>query len=804
MLYTQKTLSTLEYDKVIALLADRALTDGARDLAFTLVPSDDFDTVLLRQRRTADAKRLLATKGYPPFSGVKDIRDAVERAEKGATLSPRELLQIAAVLFVARALDDYENDKNDRAQAPSLKPIFERLLPNRALETKINHVILSEDVIADEASPELADIRRKMRAASNRVKETLQKYVSGPYAKYLQETLVTTRDGRYVIPVKAEYRNEIRGLIHDTSSSGATVFVEPMGVVEANNELRLLENKEEKEIERVLSALSAQCAECSGTLLSDYHAITDLAFIFSCASLAEYMHAEMPTLTKEPIIDLRRARHPLLATDAVVPIDVALGRDYRTLVITGPNTGGKTVSLKTIGLFALMTQAGLQLPASENSVMGIFSDVLVDIGDEQSIEQSLSTFSSHMVNIVSILDQVREHSLVLFDELGSGTDPVEGAALANAVLEHVREKGALTAATTHYAELKAYALETEGVCNASCEFDIDTLRPTYRLIIGTPGKSNAFAISEKLGLSPEIIASAQKLVSGSSKKFENVIDKLEESRKEMEKNREETERLRAEYEAFKRKAERELREKIAESEKEAEKERDKARQMLESARATSDFVLKQLDEVKKKQKDRNFAAELADTKRAMRARMQETSDEIYEAENSFAEDEDYTLPRPLKVGDRVFLLGFGQEGEVVELPDKNGNVSVRAGILSAKLPVARLRLLQGDETVRKKPKQPTPTPSRGKRREASKPLSDFRVEQDVRGKNAEEAWAIVDKYLDDAILAGIKSVRIIHGKGTGVLRAALQNDLHHDPRVSSYRNGAYGEGDMGVTVVELK
>ncbi|MBQ8175336.1 MAG: endonuclease MutS2 [Clostridia bacterium] len=804
MLYTQKTLSTLEYDKVIALLADRALTDGARDMALTLVPSDDFDTVFLRQRKTADAKRLLAMKGYPPFSGVKDIRDAVERAEKGAMLSPRELLQIAAVLFTARTLDDYQNDKNDRAQAGSLKPLFERLLLNRVLETRITHTILSEDVIADEASPELADIRRKMRTAANRVKETLQKYVGGSYAKYLQETLVTTRDGRYVIPVKAEYRNEIKGLIHDTSSSGATVFVEPMGVVEANNELRLLENKEEKEIERILCTLSAQCAECSGTILSDYHAITELAFVFSCASLAEHMRAEMPILTKEPIVDLRRARHPLLAPDTVVPIDVALGRDYRTLVITGPNTGGKTVSLKTIGLFALMTQSGLQIPASENSVMGIFSDVLVDIGDEQSIEQSLSTFSSHMVNIVSILEQVREHSLVLFDELGSGTDPVEGAALANAVLEHVREKGALTAATTHYAELKAYALETEGVCNASCEFDIETLRPTYRLIVGTPGKSNAFAISEKLGLSPEIIAAAQKLVSGSSKKFENVIDKLEESRKEMEKNREEAARLRAEYEAFKRKAERELRDKIAETEKEAEKERNKARQVLESARATSDFVLKQLDEVKKKQKNRSFAADLAETKRAMRARMQETSDEIYEAENAFVEDEDYTLPRPLQVGDRVFLLGFGQEGEVVELPDKNGNVSVRAGILSAKLPLPRLRLLQGDEKVEKKTKQATPTSSKGKRREPSIPLSDFRVEQDVRGKNAEEAWAIVDKYLDDAILAGIKSVRIIHGKGTGILRASLQNDLHHDPRVSSYRNGAYGEGDMGVTVVELK
>ncbi|MBO5051143.1 MAG: endonuclease MutS2 [Clostridia bacterium] len=805
MLFTQKALSALEYDKIIAMLAERALTEGARARALSLLPSADFETVVLRQKKTADAKRMLARKGYPPFSGVVDVTGAVERAEKGATLSTRELLQIAAVLTTARSLADYHSDKGAEDDN-SLSELFGRLVANRTLETRILRAIPTDDFIADEASPELADIRRKIRAAGNRVKDTLQKYISGAYAKYLQENIVTTRDGRYVVPVKAEYRNEIKGLIHDTSSSGATVFVEPMGVVEANNELRLLENKEQKEIDRILAELSAQCADYSVTIVCDYQNITELAFAFTCASLAEHMRAERPALTEEHIVSLKRARHPLLDREKVVPIDVCLGGDYQTIVITGPNTGGKTVSLKTLGLFALMVQAGLQIPAAETSKMGVFSEILVDIGDEQSIEQSLSTFSAHMVNIVSILEEVSDRSLVLFDELGAGTDPVEGAALANAILETTKQAGALTAATTHYAELKAYALETEGVQNASCEFDVETLRPTYRLIVGTPGKSNAFAISAKLGLDSSIIEAASRLVSGSSKRFENVIEKLEQSRIEMEKSRQEAARLRAEYAVFKENAERKLQEKLDASEKEIEKQKDKARQILESARATSDFVLKQLDEVKKKQESRSFARDLADARRSMRARMQETSDEIYAADEDAFSDPDYQLPRPLRVGDRVFLMGFGQEGIVQELPDKAGNVSVRAGILSAKLPIARLRLIEeGHPPVgAKKQEKKQVSSQRGKQKREITPIREFKQEIDVRGMIGDDAWEAVDKYLDEAVLAGIQSLRIIHGKGTGALRTALQNDLHHDPRVRSYRNGAYGEGDLGVTVVELK
>ena len=797
MLYTQKTLHTLEYDKIIAQLAERALTEGARARALSLLPSDDFETVCRRQQHTYDARRMLAQKGYPPFSGVSDITDAVERAEKGAVLSTRELLNVAGVLSAARALVDYHSGKGEEEEN-SLSEMFAALIPNRMLETRIMHAIVAEDMIADEASPALADIRRKMRAAANRVKDTLQKFISGAYARYLQDNLVTTRDGRYVIPVKSEYRNEIKGLVHDTSSSGATVFIEPMAVVEANNELRMLENKEGREIERILAELSALCGDYSGTVMGDYLNITELAFIFSCASLADQMKAERPILLPESVISLRRARHPLLDPEKVVPVNVSLGREYRTLVITGPNTGGKTVTLKTLGLFALMVQAGLQIPAEETSEIGVFRDVLVDIGDEQSIEQSLSTFSSHMVNIVSILQQVNRDSLVLFDELGAGTDPVEGAALANAILEWVRETGALTAATTHYAELKAYALETDGVQNASCEFDVDTLRPTYRLIIGTPGKSNAFAISEKLGIPPAVIESAKGLVSGSSKRFEQVIDKLENSRHAMEKDRAEAARLRAEYEAFKTEAEKKMRAQLDDATKEAEKTREKARQILESARATSDYVMKQLEDVRKKQESRQFSSELAEARRAMRARLQNTSDEVYSAEDDFAADEPYTLPRPLKVGDRVFMVGIGQRGVVQELADKAGNVSVKAGILSAKVPLSRLRLLE-DEVRPVRPAKKTP-----EKRGTAVVSRDFRQEIDVRGMNGDDAWMVVDKYLDEAILAGIQTVRIIHGKGTGALRAALQNDLHHDARVASYRTGGYGEGDAGVTIVELK
>ena len=796
MLFTEKTLEILEYDKIIAALSEIALTDGARTLALRLRPSADYDTVCARQNKTNDARRLLSHKGLPAFGRAKDVCEAASRAEKGATLTTRELLDIADIFSAARALHDYI--EANRLFHTSLDVTFERLITNRTLEERIRRTIIAEDVIADEASPLLADIRRKMRAANNRIKETLQNFVSGPRSKYLQENLVTLRDGRYVVPVRAEYRNEIKGLLHDTSASGATLFIEPLGVVEANNELRELTSKEAQEIDHILLELSALCAEYSGSIVLNYRLITELAFAFSCALLAEKMRAISPTLSKKPQINLRGARHPLLDAATVVPIDVSLGVDYDTLVITGPNTGGKTVTLKTMGLFALMAQSGLQIPATEESSMGIFTEILADIGDEQSIEQSLSTFSAHMVTIVDILKHATESSLVLFDELGAGTDPVEGAALATAVLEAVRERGALAASTTHYAELKAYALETEGVQNASCEFDVRNLRPTYRLIVGTPGKSNAFAISEKLGLDARVVARARTLVSEENRRFEKIMERLESDRIAMEEARAEAERLKNEYAQNKRLAEEELKKRTKESEEEIKKSLEKARQILDGARATSDFVIKQLDDVRKKQDSRRFAEELAEARKEIRGSLNK-SDSSYAAfeYNEVNLEEKYVLPRPLAVGDHVYLVSFGQEGEVLTLPDKDGNIQVKAGILKAKVSIDNVRLL-GKSTAKKTVQNKAVS-------KIKTAIADgFKPEIDVRGMTGDEAWFRVDKYIDDAYLAGVASVRIIHGKGTGALRQALWDFFRADKRIATFRQGVYGEGDAGVTVLELK
>ena len=797
MLFTTKTLSTLEYDKIISMLVDCAATDGAKARAASLIPSDDFDTVIERQRKTDDAKRLINTKGYPAFSAQDRVVSAVDRAYKGAILSPSELLEIAALLRSTRAVLDYGSQ--DRTFETSLDVVFTRLMPNRDLENRITRSIISEDMIADEASPELADIRRKIRQTNNKIKDTLQSYVGGARLKYLQENLVTMRNGRYVVPVKAEYRNEIKGLVHDTSSSGATLFVEPMSVVEANNELKTLSSAEDREIERILSSLSAECGDSSSVISLNYHNITELAFYFACATLAIQMKAEKPNIVNQRKIQLKKARHPLIDRSKVVPIDVSIGDGFNTLIITGPNTGGKTVTLKTLGLLTLMTQSGLQIPALESSTMGIFSEVLVDIGDEQSIQASLSTFSSHMVNVADILTKVGDKSLVLFDELGSGTDPIEGAAIAIAILENAGSLGALTVATTHYAELKVYALETPGVQNASCEFDIETLRPTYRLIVGTPGKSNAFAISEKLGISDKIIARAGELIKRENKRFEDVIERLDTNRIEMEKARAEAEKMRLEYEEFKTKSEEELKRKIARSEEEIAKQTLKAKQILDSARASSEFIFRQLEEVRK-QEDKDKRNEMMLTAREeIRKRMRESESLMQGVDiREIVEDENYKLPRPLKVGDKVFITTICKEGVVTALADKKGQIAVTSGILKTKLTEDKLRLLDG--TV----KYVSDAPKKVSEGKVKKTItSTFKPEIDVRGMIGDDAWFVVDKYIDDAVLAGMPTVRIIHGKGTGALRAALWKYFKSDKRVKSYRHGEYGEGDSGVTVLTL-
>jgi len=795
MSFSEKTIHSLEFDKICELLASFAPTEGSKSMARMLMPQSDIDTVLLRQRRTTDAKRLCDAKGMPTFGGVHDVSESCERANKGAILTPGELLAIAAVLRTSRTLIDYCH--GNHLFDTVLDEMFDRLMPNRTLEDKITRSIISEELIADEASATLANIRRQIRITNSKIKETLQKYIQGgSHSKYLQENIVTTRNGRYVIPVKAECKNEVKGLIHDTSSSGATIFVEPVAVVEANNELRVLESKEEHEIERILAELSVRVSEYSDAVWLNYRNITELAFAFACAQMSYAMNGSAPIVTEEKLILLKRARHPLIDKQKVVPINVILGDGYDTMIITGPNTGGKTVTLKTLGLFTLMAQAGLHIPADEGSTISVCKNVLVDIGDEQSIEQSLSTFSSHMVNIVSFMDKVSDRSLVLFDELGVGTDPVEGAALAVSIIDNVRGKGAMCAATTHYAELKAYALDTSGVCNASCEFDVETLKPTYKLIIGTPGKSNAFAISEKLGLSREIIEHAENYVSSDNRKFEDIIGQLESTRMEMERNREETEAMRADYERFKAESEKIIKKRLDESQKELEKAQQKAASMVASAKASSDFILEQMDKLKKARDSERLGDELQNTRRAVREHLRANSEKFDPVERK--RDEAYVLPRKLKKGDEVIIMTLGSSATLLEDPDKSGNVRVQAGILQTRVKVKDLKLVENEVTVQsgdKKMKTSSYTVSRS---------TSFKDEIDLRGMTGDEAWLAVDKYFDEAILTGFRKVRLIHGKGTGALKVALWKFLKGDKRISSFRIGQFGEGDGGVTIVELK
>ena len=793
---TEKTLTTLEFDKIRAMLADLCPTAGSAALAWMLTPAEHEEMVRRRLRRTTDARRLSDAKGMPPFGSVTDVGDLCERALKGAILTQRELMDAAAVLRSARSVLEYS--RSNRSFETVLDEVFERLLPNRFLEDRIGRSILSEELISDEASPALAEVRRKIRSANGRIKETLAKYISGGYSKYLQENIVTQRNGRYVIPVKAECRGDVKGLIHDTSSSGATVFVEPMAVVEANNELRMLEAKEEHEIERILAELSAEVAAVAPSLRLNYRNLTELAFCFGCAELSAKMRGVEPVVSeKERVCRLIRARHPLIDPKSVVPITVTLGGEYDTLIITGPNTGGKTVTLKTLGLFAAMAQSGLHLPAEEGTSLCIFEKILVDLGDEQSIEQSLSTFSSHMVNIVSIVAERNGRTLALFDELGAGTDPVEGAGLAIAVIEDMRSAGALCAATTHYTELKTYALDTEGVCNASCEFDVETLRPTYRLIIGTPGKSNAFAISEKLGLPPRIIERAEASIGIENKRLENILGELEASRLQADRNREEAERMKREYESLLARTESEVKAKLDQAEKELEKARTKAQSMVESAKASSEYIMEEMDKLRKKKESERLGEELAAARREIREHLKRHGDSFDPVR--VKKKEGYVLPRALRRGDEVLIVSLDRKAVLVEDPDRSGKVTVQAGIIKTKVAVSDLQLLEEEELG---------VSSGGKKVAAgsyrASVVRDFKDEIHLRGMTGDEAWSAVDKYFDEAQIAGFHTVRLVHGKGTGALKAALWRYLKTDRRVASFRIGQFGEGDGGVTVVELK
>ena len=791
MLNLDKAVRILEFEKIKATLAELALTEGAKKRALALLPSSNEHTVKRRQELTADAKEMAGIKGAPSFNSIPDVLDTIEKAEKNSILSPREILDVGISLQTARNLIEYIH--SDAIKPSLLSEIFELLVPNKPLESSIFKAILGEDLIADDASPKLADVRRKIRYQSNKIREILQSYLVGEKSKHLRENLVTMRNGRYVLPVKNEDINEIKGLIHDTSGTGATLFIEPMAVVDANNELRTLYSEEQAEIERILAEFSGKIADFGFKLRSNYNNITEIALYFALSELSYKMNAVAPEFTNSRVIEFTRARHPLLDKAKVVPINVSLGDKYNMLVITGPNTGGKTVTLKTLGLFVLMAQSGMQLPC-DFAKMCIIDGVFPDIGDEQSIEQSLSTFSSHMVSIANIINESTEKSLVLFDELGAGTDPIEGAALAQSILEIVLNKRSLCAATTHYAELKAFALNTENVINASCEFDINTLKPTYRLIIGAPGKSNAFLISQKLGISNDIISRAKSLISDDSRNFEAVIERLERERILLEKEKKHHEKLRREYEAFKNNAEKELKEKLGKAEAESAAMAEKAREIISGARASAEYVFDKLDKLQKEKDKNGFASMYASAKKELRSKLLD-ADDVYNPVTEIPDN--YTLPRALAKGDKVVLRNIGSEAVLLDNPDKAGNVTVQSGIIKTKTNVKNLYLITGE--AQKPSSAPKPRPTK-------KTISvdkSFSPSYDVRGRNIEDAWVEIDKYIDQALIAGIKSVTIVHGKGTGALRKGLWEFFRTDTRVRKYRNGEYGEGDFGVTVLEL-
>lgn len=784
----------LELDKILELLSKETSCEQAASLARELEPSYDLDEVKQRIADTTAAYKLMASFGSPSFGGIKNITGSLRRAEAGAILSMRELLDIAETLKVIRLLKEWRS--NCTGAKTCLDDRFDSLVPNKYLEEKITSCIVSEDEVADNASPELNDIRRKMRNTAMSVREKLDKLIRSPgYQKFLQDPIVTIRGGRFVVPVKSEYRGEVPGLIHDTSSSGATVFVEPMAVVQANNELRLLMSKEQLEIERILKFLSSEAGSFADAIIGSYETLVELDFIFAKARLGYKMKASEPLLTDEGRISLRRARHPLLDPKTAVPIDVGLGDEYDTLIITGPNTGGKTVSLKTIGLLTLMAMCGLMIPANDGSVVSVFESLYADIGDEQSIEQSLSTFSAHMTNIISILKSAGNRSLVLLDELGAGTDPVEGAALATAIIEHLRGNGAKIVATTHYAELKAYAINTPGVENASCEFDVATLRPTYRLLVGVPGRSNAFEISERLGIDKGLVNRARELVSSENQTLEEVVIKLEERRQALEKELEQARRMRVSAEEAAKAAEHNLLEINKLRDKEIEKAKGEAFRIVERARAEAESLISELDALRKEKAAADFAAKSHEAKIRLRSKLRGLEESIDPVVNRIKED--YVLPRPLKPGDEVIVIDIDKKGVVLSEADSNGNVLVQAGIIKTRINQSNLRLVEQKQDT-KAAAQP-----KGYKTGTSRATRDVRTEIDLRGMASDEGILELDRFISDALMSGLTQITIIHGKGTGVLRAAVHKFLKSHKSVKNFRLGTYGEGETGVTIAEI-
>lgn len=786
----------LELDKVLELLARHTSCEDARLAALNLEPQSELASAQALMNQTRDAHMLLARFGGPAFGGLTNVNNALYRADAGSTLSLKELLNVASVLHVIRTISQWRS--TNEGVATVLDIYFNALVPNRFLEDSITTAIISEEEIADNASPTLADIRRKIRTQESKVRDQLGKYThNSNFSKYLQDNIITMRNGRYVIPVRNEYRGEVPGLVHDTSSSGATVFIEPMPIVEANNQIKLLKNKEEDEIDRILAELSANVGSFANSIKSSYECAVELNLIFAKAQLAYAMRASVPQLNNEGIIELRRARHPLIDKNKVVPVDISLGTDFDTIVITGPNTGGKTVSIKTIGLMSLMAMCGLMLPVDDRSRISVFDHVLADIGDEQSIEQSLSTFSSHMTKIVSILEEADDRSLVLIDELGAGTDPIEGAALAVSILEQLRNQGAKIAATTHYAELKSYALQTPGVINGSCEFDVQSLKPTYRLLIGIPGRSNAFAISKRLGISDEIIEHAQELVSNENVRFEDVVDRLEQSRAKMEKEREEARKIREEADRELEKAQKLKADIETLRQKELEDAKGQAVRITEQAKREAYQLLNDLEMLKKQQTKEKNAAEMARRARAVIKKDLNAIDSASDPIVALGNDEDYVLPRPLKIGDTVIIADIGNEATVVTLKDKKGLVTVQMGTMKTRVKEENLRLIEKKKSAEKKR-----TVATG--RMESRMNMKAQTSVDLRGMTVEEGILELDRYIDHALRMGINEFTVIHGKGTGVLRSAVRDYLKKSKYVKTSRLGTFGEGEDGVSIVTLK
>ncbi|MBU5313400.1 endonuclease MutS2 [Tissierella carlieri] len=789
-----KTLKTLEYNKIVDLLLEKAESSLGKDKVKEIKPLTNMEDIEYLQRETEEAYTLLIKRGTPPLYGIHSIAPEVKRAEIGGALSPGGLLKVSDSLRVSRGLKNYiKETKEDKvSDYPIIEELVEGLRVFKHIEDEINNAIISENEISDNASSTLRSIRRQIISKNEAVKDKLNSIInSQANKKYLQDSIVTIREGRYVIPVKSENKGNVPGLVHDMSGSGATLFIEPMAVVQLNNELRELELKEREEIERILRELSNLVAEESEGIGNNQKILQELDFIFAKGKLALDMKATKPILNEKGYINIKKGRHPLLNVAKIVPIDVYLGRDFNSLIITGPNTGGKTVTLKTVGLLTLMAQSGLHIPADFNSEIAIFTQIFADIGDEQSIEQSLSTFSSHMVNIVDILSKVEYNSLILFDELGAGTDPTEGAALAMSILDHLLKLNVRTIATTHYSQLKLYALTTEGVKNASVEFDVETLSPTYRLLIGVPGKSNAFEISKRLGLQEYIIDYAKDLISKENVEFEDVLQAMEKDRLATEANRAEAERYRLEVEKLKADLEiekdrtKEMRDKIL------VKAKEDARNILRLAKEDADSIVGELRDISSEiEKDRN--RKLQEAQEKLKAKLNKAEGEV---SRNVLNVKSNKPPKNLKVGETVEVLTFNQKGTVLDEPDDNGNVRIQVGIMKITAHISTLKRTTSDEEEKVHGSTKKIMGSKSK---------DIRTEIDLRGKNLDEAFLELDKYLDDAYIAGLKQINIIHGKGTGVLRDGIKGYLRSHRHVKASRFGTFGEGGDGVTVVEIK